>query len=65
MEKKMSRDEYRAKQKKYKEMAKSSGKWLHISKLPVTEVLGKPKYEQNSLIKGRTYRKPVTEDVVN
>ena len=61
----MNREDYRAKQKKYKEMAKASAKWFHISKLPATEVLGKPQYEQNSLIKGRTYRKPVSEDVVN
>ena len=59
----MNREDYRAKQKQYKEMAKASAKWIHISKLPATEILGKPNYERPHLIKGRTYRKSVENDV--
>lgn len=57
MANKMTREDYREKQKKYRELAKSSGSWLHISKLPMRELLGKPHYEQKGLIKGRTYKK--------
>ena len=53
----MNREDYREKQKKYREMAKASAKWIHISTLPQTEIMGKKVVRRNPLLKGRTYRK--------
>ena len=51
----MNREDYRAKQKQYKEIQKNRGKWLWISKLPDRVINGK--VEKNPLNKGRTYVK--------
>lgn len=51
----MNREDYRAQQKKYREMRKDSVRWLWISKLPDRVVNGK--VEKNPLNKGRTYVK--------
>ena len=58
----MNREDYREKQKKYREMAKSSAKWIHISVLPQTEILGNKVVKRNPLLKGRTYRKGKEDD---
>ena len=52
--------DYKAEQKKYKEMRKNNIKWFWISKLPDREVLGKKEY--NPLNKGRTYVKAEHEN---
>ena len=49
-------EDYKAKQKKYKEMYKTRMSFVWVSKLPQREVLGK-KVVTNPLQKGRTYRK--------
>lgn len=48
-------ENYKDKQKKFKEMRKSSISWFWISKLPERQVNGK--IEKNPLNKGKTYRK--------
>lgn len=51
----MNRDDYRAKQKHFRELNKARGSFFWISKLPDREILGKKdKSIQN---KGKTYRK--------
>lgn len=52
-------ENYKEKQKKYKEMRKQSASWFWISKLPDRVVNGK--VEKNPLNKGRTYVKKEQE----
>lgn len=52
-------EDYKEKQKKYREMRKNSVKWVWVSKLGDRVVNGK--VVKNPLNKGRTYVKPKGE----
>lgn len=57
-------ENYKDKQKKYKEMYKTRMSFVWVSKLPQREILGK-KVVTNPLQKGRTYRKSEVKDDSN
>lgn len=52
--------DYKAKQKKYREMYKNRARWVWISKLPDREILGKK--VKNPLNRGKTYIKKEHEN---
>jgi len=58
---KEEKEDYKAKQKKYRDMYKNRGKMVWVSKLPDREILGKK--VKNPLNKGRTYVKKEQENV--
>ena len=60
-EEKEVKEDYKAKQKKYRDMYKNRGKMVWVSKLPDRDLFGKK--IKNPLNKGRTYVKKEQENV--